>query len=76
MGKYALNKDSVFLNDLTVADDGTVYVTESVQKGVYIVRPGSDTLDFFLQLDPNYFIMEFVLLINRGSCLLLRKPGS
>ena len=56
LGKYALNKDSVFLNDLTVADDGTVYVTESVQKGVYIVRPGSDTLDFFLQLDPNYFI--------------------
>src|SRR4030095_160683 len=54
--KYALNKDSVFLNDLTVADDGTVYVTESLQAGLYAIKPGSDSLQHLLDLKDNGFI--------------------
>ena len=54
--KYLLNKDSVFLNDLTVADDGTVYVTESAQKGVYTLKPGTDSLQLLLTIKEPQFI--------------------
>jgi len=54
--KYSLNKDSVFLNDLTVADDGTVYITESLQSGVYCIKSGSDSLEHILDLKDNGFV--------------------
>jgi DNA-binding beta-propeller fold protein YncE len=56
LGKYPLNKDTVFLNDLTVGDDGTVYITESIRNGLYIIRPGSDSIELFLELKPYHFI--------------------
>jgi hypothetical protein len=62
-----LNKDSVFLNDLTVADDGTVYVTESVKKGIYVIRPGLDSLQLFLEIGAPY---QFI----NGICFT-DKPG-
>lgn len=65
--KYLLNKDSVFLNDLTVADDGNVYITESVKKGVYVIKPGSDSLQLFMQIGPPY---QFI----NGICFT-DKPG-
>ena len=68
MKKYALNKDSVFLNDLTVANDGTVYVTESVQKGIYTVKPGIDSMQLFLEIGTPY---QFI----NGICFT-DKPGS
>ena len=64
--KYAINKDSVFLNDLTVADDGTVFITESIQKGLYVLKPGADSLQLFLDLEPYQFI--------NGICFA-DKPG-
>ena len=64
--QYLLNKDSVFLNDLTVADDGTVYITESVQKGVYVLKPGSDSLQLLLTIKEPAFI--------NGICFA-DKPG-
>lgn len=54
--KYALNRDSVFLNDLTVAADGTVYVTESLNNKVYKITPGKDSLQLFAELQPYTFI--------------------
>ena len=54
--QYQLNKDSVFLNDLTVAADGTVYVTESAGKALYRIRPGEDTLALFIKFSNDYFI--------------------
>ena len=75
LGKYVLNKDSVFLNDLTVADDGTVYVTESVQKGLYMVQPGSDSLELFLQLDSNYFINGICFSDKPGLLFVATEAG-
>jgi hypothetical protein len=54
--KYPLGKDSVFLNDITVGPDGTVYVTESVQNSIYQILPGSDSLELFASLSPYHFI--------------------
>ena len=56
LGRFPLDKDSVFLNDLTIGDDGSVYITESIQNAVYVLRPGSDSLEFFLELKPYHFI--------------------
>jgi len=54
--KYLLGMDSVFLNDLTVARDGTVYATESVQNGIYRIIPGEDSLRLLVRPDPYTFI--------------------
>jgi len=54
--EYKLNRDSVFLNDLCVADDGTVYVTETNQKALYTIKPGADTVELFVALSPYRFI--------------------
>ena len=56
LGRFPLDKDSVFLNDLTIGDDGSVYITESIQNAVYVLRPASDSLEFFLELKPYHFI--------------------
>jgi len=69
--KYSLNKDSVFLNDLTVADDGTVYVTESVQKGVYTVRPDMDSLKLFLELGAPYQFINGICFTDRPGFLFV-----
>lgn len=64
--KYLLNKDSVFLNDITVTADGTVYATESVKNAVYRITPGDDSLRLFVELRPFNFI--------NGICFT-DKPG-
>lgn len=64
--RYNLDKDSVFLNDLCVAPDGTVYITETRQKAIYRLRPGADTLELFLEPKPFNFI--------NGICFT-DKPG-
>ncbi len=64
--KYQLQKDSAFLNDITVGDDGTVFVTESVGNAVYCIEPGSDSLRLFIELNPFHFI--------NGICFT-DKPG-
>lgn len=64
--KYLLNKDSVFLNDIAVAADGTVYATESVKNAVYRIAPGDDNLRLFVELGPFNFI--------NGICFT-DKPG-
>jgi hypothetical protein len=64
--KYVLDKDSVFLNDLAVADDGSVYVTESVKAVVYRIAAGSDSLVPFIQAKDYGFI--------NGICFG-NKPG-
>lgn len=52
--KYVL-KDTAqrLLNDLTIANDGTVYISESLKGKVYIIRPETDSLELFI--NPNYF---------------------
>ncbi len=63
---YPLNKDSVFLNDITVGADGTVYATESVQNAIYKIAPGEDSLQLLLQLKPYTFINGICLTPKSG----------
>ena len=46
---------NAFLNDLTVAPNGDVYVTESMQGGIYYLKAGSDRLELFLTPAPYTF---------------------
>jgi len=55
-GTYPLDKDSVFLNDLTVADNGKVYVTESMNAIVYVINPGSDRMQELVNLKQFQFL--------------------
>lgn len=50
--KYPLNKDSLqyFLNDLVVAPNGTVYITETRNGTVYTINPEKDELELFYKL--------------------------
>jgi hypothetical protein len=41
-----------FLNDLTTGPDGTVYVTDSRQTKVWLLRPGSDSLQDLAAIGP------------------------
>ena len=54
--KYVL-KDTTqrLLNDLTISSDGTVYITESLQGKVYIIRPEKDSLELFIDSDHYYY---------------------
>ena len=69
--KYALNKDSVFLNDLTLAEDGTVYVTESMQKGIYTVKPGIDSLQLFLEIGTPYQFINGICFTDKPGVLFI-----
>ena len=40
-----------FLNDLTVADNGDVYLTDTQSKRIYRIVNGSSNLELFIQLD-------------------------
>ncbi len=64
--KYTLHRDSVFLNDLAVAPDGTVYITESRQRGLFSLKPGTDSILVFLDLPEHRFV--------NGICFT-DKPG-
>jgi len=46
---------NAFLNDLTVAPNGDVYVTESMQGRIYHLKAGSDSLELFLAPVPYTF---------------------
>jgi sugar lactone lactonase YvrE len=50
-----LSIKNVFLNDLTVAKNGNVYVTESKQGGIYYLEAGSDSLELLLTPAPYTF---------------------
>jgi sugar lactone lactonase YvrE len=73
--KYSLDKDSVFLNDLTVTDDGTVYVTESVQRRVYVLKPGADSLELFLEIKPYHFINGIAFTDKPGLLFVASTEG-
>lgn len=64
--KYTLDKDSVFLNDITVGDDGTVYITESLQSGVLRILPGSDSITSWLHPHPFGFINGICFADKKG----------
>ena len=44
-----------FLNDLTVAKNGDVYVTESMKGSIYYLKAGTDSLQLFLSPAPFTF---------------------
>ncbi len=73
--KYKLNKQGVFLNDLTVADDGTVYVSESVGKSVYKIIPGVDTLEFFINFPEVSFINGLDFTDKPGRLFVCNEKG-
>ncbi|MEP7377468.1 MAG: hypothetical protein ABI675_28955 [Chitinophagaceae bacterium] len=51
-----LSHKNVFLNDLTVAENGDVYATESMQNGIYCLKAGTDSLALFLSPQPYTFL--------------------
>jgi sugar lactone lactonase YvrE len=63
--KFILERDSVFLNDITVGPDGTVYITESVQNGLYRIGPGEDSMRLFMDMKPYHFINGICFADNR-----------
>jgi len=73
--RFSLDKDSVFLNDLTVAEDGTVYITESMQKDLYVLKPGADTLEFFTKINSNQFINGVSFANNPGVLYVAATEG-
>jgi sugar lactone lactonase YvrE len=46
---------NAFLNDLTVAPNGDLYITESMQGGIYYLKAGADSLELFLTPAPYTF---------------------
>ncbi len=48
---FGPNDGGHFLNDLTISDDGTVFVTDSRADAVYALTPGGDSLEVFVQLE-------------------------
>ena len=46
----------IFLNDLTIAKNGDVFITESIKNRVYVLRSGSNTIEPFLQPDSTWFM--------------------
>jgi sugar lactone lactonase YvrE len=75
MKQYKLNRDSVFLNDLTVAPDGTVYITESRQRGVYRIQPGKDSVEFFLSPAPYNFMNGICFTDKTGHLFVSSREG-
>lgn len=53
------------LNDLTLAENGDVYTTDSVGGGIYVARVGSDTLEEFIA--PGIFRSPQGLAFGRGG---------
>ncbi len=43
------------LNDVTIAKDGTVYITESNMSKMYIIRPEADSLELLINSDHAYY---------------------
>ena len=45
----ASSEDGVWFGDLVVAPDGTVYVSDSVGRAVWVIRPGSAAVEILVQ---------------------------
>jgi hypothetical protein len=73
--KYSFNKDSVFLNDITVGADGTVYATETMQNAVYKIVPGQDSLQLFTDLKPYTFANGICFSDQPGSLFVSCTEG-
>lgn len=59
--KFALKEKGHYLNDLTIAEDGTVYVSDSETSRIYTARPGDRELRVFLD-SPNTFRVNGLVL--------------
>jgi sugar lactone lactonase YvrE len=44
-GSFTLPGDKAFCNDIAVASNGTAYIADTGQAAVYLLRPGSSTLE-------------------------------
>ena len=74
--EYPLNRDSVFLNDLTVGPGGKLYVTESLQGGIFILEPESeDSLSLFLQAPPYTFLNGICFAGSQGNLYVSSTEG-
>ena len=73
--KFELNEDSVFLNDLTVSDDGIVYITESPGRIVYRITPGKDSLEYFVGPLPSQFINGICFADKPGTLFVCSEKG-
>lgn len=73
--RYALNKDSVFLNDITVGADGTVYATETMRPAIYKIAPGEDSLQLLVQLKPYTFMNGICFAADKGRLFATSTEG-
>ncbi len=53
---FLLPVKNVFLNDLTVSENGDVYITESMQNNIYRLQDGTDSIQLFLSPKPYTFL--------------------
>ncbi len=51
IGKFDLQLDTAFLNDLTITPNGSVFTTESVNGHLYFLNIENDSLELFLNLE-------------------------
>jgi hypothetical protein len=62
--------NSHLLNDLAIAPNGTVYITDTQQGSLYRIAPDSDSLEVFLRPDPgNYAGANGITLSDDGRTL-------
>src|SRR6185436_1576388 len=54
-------------NDMAVASDGTVYVTESFSNRIHRLRPGATELDLWVPADPRLAGVDGVALLADGA---------
>jgi sugar lactone lactonase YvrE len=70
-----LSHKNVFLNDLTVAENGDVYVTESIQSNIYCLKAGTDSLALFLSPQPYTFLNGISFSDQRGQLFVSATEG-
>ena len=55
--KFSLSSPgkNFFLNDLTLDPSGNIFITETMGQSIYMIRPGSDSIELFLQLPDKHY---------------------
>jgi len=68
--KYILNKDSIFLNDLAISTNGTIYITDTKGNAVYLIKPGADTIELFIET-PGFHFLNGISFADRSDRLFV-----
>ncbi|MFP4024537.1 MAG: hypothetical protein ACLFVR_08420 [Thiohalospira sp.] len=74
--KYLL-QDTVnqLINDLTIHSNGTIFITESLKGKVYMIQPGKDSLELFIDSDHYYYANGITLSDNEIHLFVAHFSG-